>query len=103
MSALTSPVTTSSIGIAAYAGTGSANPRTIDEAAKAFEQIFVSQMLAQMYTGIENDGPFSGGPSEDIYRSLMTEEYGAIITERGGIGIADALKRQLLALQEVSQ
>lgn len=68
-------------------------------AAQDFEAVFISQMLEHMYAGIETDGMFGGGNSEKIYRSMLIEEYGKGIARTGGIGLADALQRQILEMQ----
>ena len=92
--------TTSLGGIAAFSA-APPKPKNIEEAAQAFEQVFIAQMLSHMFSGIKSDGPFSGGFSEDLYRGLLTEEYGSIIARQGGLGFSDALKQQMLAMQEV--
>lgn len=74
--------------------------RKLDAAAKDFEAVFLSQMLSHMFAGIETDGMFGGGHSEDIYRSMMVQEYGKILAESGGIGLSDALKAEIIAMQE---
>ncbi|RME62271.1 MAG: chemotaxis protein chel [Alphaproteobacteria bacterium] len=76
-------------------------PRDVRETAQAFESLFIAQMMAPMFAGLDDDALFGGGPGQDIYRSMMVEQYGAIVAKRGGIGIADALERYLLTLQEV--
>jgi Rod binding domain-containing protein len=70
-------------------------------AAKEFEAIFVAQMLQHMFAGIETDGPFGGGRGEEVFRSQMIDHYGQMIADSGGIGITDALTREILSLQEV--
>lgn len=72
----------------------------IKETAKDFEAVFLSQMLSHMFTDIKSEGPFSAGPSENIYRSMMINEYGKQISEAGGIGIADEIARFMLNVQE---
>ena len=47
--------------------------------------------------------PFGGGNGERIWRSFLIEEYGDLIAKTGGIGIADAVERQLLRAQEASE
>ncbi|MEO0413309.1 MAG: rod-binding protein [Pseudomonadota bacterium] len=54
-----------------------------------------------MFSGLETDGPFGGGNSEEMYRSMMVQEYGKAISASGGIGISDVIERQLLSLQEI--
>lgn len=78
--------------------------RTRTEARKVseeFEAIFVQQMVEQMWSGIETDGPFGGGNAERIFRSLLNEEYSIQIARGGGLGIADNVYREILKLQEI--
>jgi hypothetical protein len=56
-----------------------------------------------MFEGLESDEVFGGGPGEDVYRSLIVEEYGKAIARAGGIGISEAVQREIIRLQEVSQ
>ncbi|MGK2873497.1 MAG: rod-binding protein [Alphaproteobacteria bacterium] len=69
--------------------------------ANEFEAMFLSQMLEHMTTGIKTDGPFGGGQGEEMFRSLLNQQYAEMLTKSGGIGIADHVYRQILALQEV--
>jgi len=71
------------------------------EIAEQFEALFLSQMLAPMFESLKTDGPFGGGSSEGIYRSLMVEEYGKSIAQAGGLGIAEAVQREILTMQEM--
>ena len=75
----------------------------IRAAAEEFEAVFLSQMLEPMFKGIETDGLFGGGSSEKIYQSVMLQEYGKALARTGGVGIADAVEREILRLQEVQQ
>jgi hypothetical protein len=59
--------------------------------------------MAPMFQGLETDELFGGGPGEDIYRSILIEEYGKSIARAGGIGLSDAIQREILMLQEASQ
>ena len=73
------------------------------KAAQEFEAVFISQFLGSMFQGISTDGPFGGGPGEEIFRSLMLDQYGRRIAADGGFGLADSVKRQLLSLQEIGR
>ena len=77
-----------------------ATPEQIDKAAHDFEAQFATQMLASMDTSDANDS-FGGSDSENVYKSMLTTEYGKIIAKTGGIGIADQVKRTMLSQQEV--
>jgi Rod binding domain-containing protein len=70
-------------------------------AAAQFETMFVTQMLEQMSSGLKSDPNFGGGPAENIHRSMLNEEYAKQIVKRGGIGVADAIYREMLRMQEV--
>jgi Rod binding domain-containing protein len=78
------------------------DPAAIEKAAQDFEAVFLSQMLETMFAGVQTDGPFGGGPSEGIFRSLMVQEYGKVLANNGGIGLSDAIKRDMLRMQEVN-
>ena len=73
----------------------------VQKAARDFESFFLSQMLESMFAGVPTDGMFGGGPAEGIYRSLMLQQYGRMISEAGGVGIADSVFREILTLQEI--
>jgi flagellar protein FlgJ len=107
MPALSTPgVSASDIasGAAASKGKGpkaAPDGKSIDKAAKEFEGQFVSQMLTQMWQGIETDGYFGGGNGEEMFRGLMINEYGKQIAQSGKLGIADSVKHAMLKMQEV--
>lgn len=71
-------------------------------AAKEFEAVLLSQFTSIMFSGVESDGPFGGGPAEDIYKGLLAEEYGKVLASSGGIGLADAVYREIIKSQEVA-
>ncbi|MBP2292091.1 rod-binding protein [Azospirillum rugosum] len=74
----------------------------IRKAADDFENVFVSQMLGHMFDGIEVDETFGGGHGEEMFRSMLTEQYAKQVNSRGGFGIADQVYRELLRAQEVN-
>ncbi len=65
-----------------------------------FEALYLSFMLSNMFTGIEGDGPLSGGQEEKMYRTHLYDEMGKILARSGGVGVADAVKREMLRQQE---
>ncbi|MDW7555028.1 flagellar biosynthesis protein FlgJ [Azospirillum brasilense] len=72
----------------------------IRQSANEFESVFVSQMLGHMFDGIEVDQNFGGGHAEEMFRSMLTNEYGKQVSRSGGFGIADQVYRELLRAQE---
>lgn len=71
----------------------------IDKVAQDFEAVFLSQMMENMFEDVDLD-PLNDGPGEDVYKSMLVDEYGKILSRAGGIGIADHVKREMLAAQE---
>lgn len=79
--------------------------RTHAEAKKAaqdFEAVFLAELLGNMFEGVSTDGPFGGGQSEGIMRTLLIDEYAKSIAARGGVGIADNVYRELIRIQETA-
>ncbi len=73
------------------------------KAAKDFEAVFISQFLGSMFEGIKPDGMFGGGQGEQIFRSMMLEQYGKQVAAQGGFGLADSVTRSLIQHQEAQQ
>jgi peptidoglycan hydrolase FlgJ len=77
-----------------------AKPDKARAAAEDFEAVFLNSMFNHMFTGIDGEGPFGGGPGLGVWRSFLTDEYAKSFAKNGGIGIADHVYRTLLAQQE---
>ncbi len=73
---------------------------SVRRTAREFEEVFLAQMLQPMLAGLAPEAPFGGGPGEDIWQSMLVSEYGKAIVARGGIGLADAVMREILQSQE---
>lgn len=89
-------------GQAGTLGAAAGNDRA-QKAAQDFEGVFLGQMLSQMFEGVETDGPFGGGFGEEVFRSMMVGEFGKEIAASGGIGVGNAVLKELIALQETRQ
>jgi len=78
---------------------------TIQQARKVsqdFEAVFLGQMLQPMFQNIEAAEPFGGSASEKMWRTMQVEEYGKALAKSGGIGIADAVFREMIKTQELN-
>lgn len=82
-------------------GARTGDPEQARKTAREFESFFIGQMLEHMFKSVPTDSFFGGGHAEGMYRSMLLQQYGRSIAERGGIGIADMVSRQLLKVQEV--
>jgi peptidoglycan hydrolase FlgJ len=80
------------------------NSAEVDKTSKDFERMALSQMLAMMETDTDmSDSMFGGGAAERAFKPFLTEEYARGFSNHGGIGIAQAVKREMLRLQEAMQ
>jgi flagellar protein FlgJ len=79
-----------------------ASAEKISETAQDFEAQFLSQMMENMFSTVGTNPEFGGGDAEEVYRSLLVNEYGKLLSRAGGIGIADHVKGELLRMQEAS-
>ena len=70
------------------------------KAAEQFESVFMSQVLDSVFTGVNPGALFGGGSSEKIYRSMMNEQIANHMARSGGVGIASAVYKELIKLQE---
>ncbi|NBX65992.1 MAG: hypothetical protein EBQ96_03245 [Proteobacteria bacterium] len=72
----------------------------IDSAAKDFETMFLSEMVAHMFDTVAVDPLFGGGEAEETWRGLMVDEYSKAIVKAGGFGMSDSVKTHMISLQE---
>jgi flagellar protein FlgJ len=71
-------------------------------AAEEFEAIFLAQMMAPMFEGLDTDGLGGGGMGEEIFRPMLIERYAEALSQAGGVGIADSIVREIMRLQETA-
>jgi flagellar protein FlgJ len=68
--------------------------------AQEFEAMFLSEMMGHMFEGVEVDDTFGGGRGEEIFRSLMINEYSQNIAKSPqGIGLANHVQQAMLEMQ----
>ncbi|MFC3691701.1 rod-binding protein [Chenggangzhangella methanolivorans] len=75
-------------------------PNRVDQTAEDFEAVFLTQMMERMFEGLGGDGPLGSGEAGGAYRSMLADQYGKTIAAAGGIGIAEDIRRELIALQQ---
>lgn len=71
------------------------SPEQIQKAAKEYEAVAVTKMLQQMYSDVKIDPLFDNKNTESIYKDLLLTEYGKIVAENGGIGLAKSLSKDI--------
>ena len=73
----------------------------VRHAAQEFEAIFLAQVLGTMTHGLGGDDLLGDGQGE-VFRDILNEEVAKLISRSGGIGVADAVLREMLKAQEVA-
>ena len=71
--------------------------------AREFEAMFVGMMLKSMRETVGEDKLTGGGHGEEVYRSLLDQEYAKGIAERGGLGLAQMIEKQLVVQGDKSE
>lgn len=70
--------------------------RAVGKVAREFESLFVGMMLKSMRNTVSQDKLTGGGRGEEVYRSLLDQEYARAMSEHGGVGLSAMLERQMI-------
>ena len=60
----------------------------------------IAQFMGTMFSGIKSDGITGGGQGEEMFRSLLVNQYAESMQAQGGFGLAAQVKAQMLKMQE---
>lgn len=72
----------------------------IRDTAEQFEAMFMSEMMNHMNEGSQVDPMFGGGKGEEMFRSMLTQEYGKLSAKsHSGIGLADSIQKAMIDMQ----
>lgn len=71
----------------------------IERAAQEFESVFIGEMLAPMFEGIDTEGLGGGGIGEEMFRPMLIERYAEAIAHAGGIGVAQSIVAEFTRMQ----
>lgn len=71
------------------------------QAAQEFEAMFATQMLAPVMESVDIDENFGGGHGEEVFRSMLVQEYGKSIAASNSLGLAATIRQEMLKLQEM--
>lgn len=81
----------------AKAGSSERERKAAKKVAQEFESVFVGMMMKSMRETVGKDSLTGGSRGEEIFRSLLDQEYATAFAARGGIGLAPMIEKQLLA------
>jgi Rod binding domain-containing protein len=71
------------------------------KAAESFEAMAIGQLLRPMFQTVDvSKGLFGGGAAEQMWQPMLVDEMAKMLARRGGIGIADAVYKEMLRIQE---
>ena len=76
--------------------------QTIRTQAQELEGVFLNMLTKEMFASIKGDENFGGGFGEETWRSMQAEQLANTMAQSGGIGLADDLMGQMIALQEAA-
>ncbi|MEM9839113.1 MAG: rod-binding protein [Pseudomonadota bacterium] len=71
-------------------------PADVQRAAEEFEAVFLNQFVGSMFDGMKTDGLFGGGQGEKMWQGFLVQHIADAFAQRGGIGIADMVTREIL-------
>lgn len=64
--------------------------------AQDFEGLFIGMMMKSMRETVAKDKVTGGGHGEDVYRSMLDEQYVAAAVKRGGFGLAKHIEKDII-------
>jgi Rod binding domain-containing protein len=76
-----------------------ASEDAIRKTAKDFEAMVVGELIAPMFEALDSDGLGGGGEGEKMFRPMLVREYAKAMTANGGIGLSDAVAREMIRMQ----
>lgn len=61
-----------------------------------FEALFVGMMMKSMRATVGKDKLTGGGHGDEVYQSMLDQEYAAASVKRGGLGIAKIIEKDII-------
>ena len=84
------------------AGAPAASQGQIRRLAQEFEAQAIAAMFQPVFAALPTEGPFGGGQAEAQWRPMLVDAIARDLARAGGIGIGDAVRRELLRAQEAA-
>lgn len=67
----------------------------LQQACSQFEELFLTQMMAQMRKTVPKGGMLSGGQQQEMFNGMLDQERAKAWAQEGGIGLANMLFQQM--------
>ena len=90
----------SPVGIAGASADRFERPRNVEQAARAFESLFLEQLLSEMRRGVPEGGLFKRGFAEKTFQQMLDRSYAGHMADRGGVGLSALLLRSWGVVEE---
>lgn len=71
------------------------SPEAILEAAKAFEAVFLNEIMKSMRKTLPEDGLLNSGFANGVFNSMLDQEYAQIASRSGQVGLSHMIALQL--------
>lgn len=79
------------------AGLSDKQRQQLKKVSQDFEALFVGMMMKSMRETVGKDKLTGGGHGEEVYRSMLDQEYAAASVKRGeGLGLAKMIEKDLV-------
>ncbi|MCQ8279667.1 rod-binding protein [Acetobacteraceae bacterium KSS8] len=71
------------------------------KAAQDFEAMAIGQLLEPMFATVDTSkSMFGGGEGEQSFKPMLVTEMAKQVEQRGGLGLADDIYKQMIRMQE---
>ena len=77
-------------------------PPHVSKLAREYESVFLQTSFQAMF-GELMDGVGDAGAGSATWQSMLVEEYANAVADAGGIGLSDAIARDMLQYQEIAR
>jgi flagellar protein FlgJ len=85
------------------AGAGKpADIAALRDVAQDFEAVFLAQVLARINQGFGDDQADGASFDQGLYQDMFNDQVAKLISRSGGVGVADAVLKEMLKVQEVA-
>ncbi len=75
----------------------------VRQQAEEFEGVFLNTLTKELFSSLKTDqSAMGGGFGEETWRSMQSEQLASAMAQNGGLGIAEQLLPDLLAMQEAA-
>lgn len=75
----------------------------VRQQAEEFEGVFLNTLTKELFSSLKTDqSAMGGGFGEETWRSMQAEQLAGTMAANGGLGVAEQLLPDLLAMQEAA-